>query len=346
MDKSKTQYKIPELNLFEKIDFFAALQSYLGSSIPLTTTLTNIYEHSNSSKLKRIAKCLLYELDHGIDFSKAILKFKKTIGNIYCNLISVGAESGTLPQISKNVYLALKKQRSTLLTLLTHLTYPAILIVGVIASGLIYLFFISPKLAKQYELITGDTQTTYMLQMSHLAAMVGHYFIPAIIVCAFAIWGIIREVKHLLTSKAGVKMPVIGAIIKYYNLSLFTRLLAISYAAGMPISSGILLACEAIQNKYIKEKLIKCASYITRHSVSESFTGTGLFSAEMITKVQIGEESGKLDERLFEISEDIDEVLTAVTVSALKLIEPLLLVLIGACIAVIGSSILKSMFYV
>lgn len=346
MEQTKSQYNIPKLNLFEMIDFFAGLQSYLGSSIPLSTALTNIRKHSDSPKLKRIAKCLLYELDHGVDFSKAILKFQQPLGKIYCDLLSVGSESGTLPEISKNIYLALKKQRTTLLNLLTHLAYPAFMFVCLIGAVMLYLFFIAPRLASQYSTITGDSPTAYMVQTGNIAAFVGNNMIFIIIAVIFVTWGIISGFKYLLKSEAGVKFPVMGKILKYYNLSLFTRLFSIAYAAGMPITNAMRLSCETVQNEFIKKKLTKCATYISRNPLSETLIGTGLFTPEMIAKIQIGEEAGKLDERLADISDDIDELLTAVTVSALKLIEPLMLILVGGGVAFIGVSIMKSVFYV
>lgn len=344
MSNENFQYNIPKLSINERINFFSEFHSYLGSSIPLTTALKNIQTYSNSGKIKQIAKFLLDEIDNGENFSTSILKFKNTIGNVYCNLMSIGAQSGELPKILKDIHTSLKKQRTTLYTLIRASVYPAFLLLMLIGATLLLLFFIAPRLANQYQNATGEELTQNMKLLQNIAvALSGNIFV-IIIFAALLIFGTVRGIKYLLKSGAGVKFPVIGAVIRYYNLSVFSKLLAIAYSAGLPITHGILLATEPLHNEFIQKKLFKCSTYIAKHSLADSFAGTGFFNPQMISKLQAGEQTGRIDEALQEISTEIDETLETVIGSALQMLEPILMIIIAVFIVFFGSSLMSSLF--
>ena len=344
MGKDNFQYNIAKLSLTEKINFFSEFHSYLGSSIPLTTALNNMQTYSNNPKIKRIAINLLSEIDKGENFASAILKFKNTIGNVYCNLMSIGAQSGELPEILKDIHTSLKKQRTTLYNLIRASVYPAILIIMLIGARLLLLFFVAPRLAEQYQNVSGEDLPQTLALMQRLGDIIGGNIFFIILVFALVIYGFVRFFKHLLKSELGVKFPVIGAVIRYYNLSTFSKLLAIAYAAGMPITHGILLSSEPIQNEFIQKKLFKCSTYIQKHSLADSFAGTGFFTPQMLSKLQAGEQTGRLDEVLHEISSEIDETLETVIGSALQMLEPLLMIIIAVFLTIFGSAMMRSIF--
>ncbi len=289
---------------------------------------------------------LLKEIDNGENFSSAILKFKKALGNVYCNLMSIGAESGELPKILKDIHSSLKKQRTTIYSLIRASIYPAFLLVMLLGAVLLLLFFIAPRLANQYQNVTGETMTQNMFSLQVIAGAIASNWIFIIFIFGLAIWGLIRFIKYLLKSELGVKIPAIGAVIKYYNLSIFSKLLAIAYAAGLPITHGILLSCESVQNEFIQKKLFKCSTYIAKNPLAESFAGTGFFSPQMISKLQAGEQTGNLDVALNEISNEIDETLSTVVASALQLLEPLLMVIIAVFIIFFGSTLMNTIFMI
>lgn len=344
MGKDNFQYNIPKLSLNERINFFSEFHSYLGSSIPLTTALSNMQTYSNSTKIKRIAITLLREIDNGENFADVILKFKNTIGNVYCNLMSIGAQSGELPKILKDIHSSLKKQRTTLYTLIRASIYPAILFIMLIGASLLLLFFIAPRLANQYQNATGEALTENMNFLQNLAMGLSSNIFFIVFVFVLIIISAVRFFKYLLKSELGVKLPVIGAVIRYYNLSTFSKLLAIAYAAGMPITHGILLACEPLTNGFIQKKLFKCSTFIAKHSLADSFAGTGFFTPQMISKLQAGEQTGRLDETLQEISNEINETLETVISSALQMFEPVLMTVIAVFLVIFGSTLMNTIF--
>lgn len=346
MSKDNFQENLPKLSLNERVNFFSEFHSYLSSSIPITTALSNIQKYTNSFRVKEIAGKLLLEIDKGENFSNAILKFKKAFGGVYCNLMSVGAQSGDLPKILQEIHNSLKKQRTTIYNLIRAAIYPATLFLMLIAAFFLLIFFIAPRLSTQYQNTTGEAMTQNMSSMQAISAMFTDNWFFIIFVIGLFIWGLISGIKYLLKSEAGIKFPVFGAIIKFYNLSIFSKLLAISYSAGLPITHGILLSSEPVHNEYLQKKLIKCSTYISKHSLTDSFAGTGFFSPQMLSKIQAGEQTGNLDRALSEISEEIDETLETTLSAALQLVEPLLLIIIAGFIILFGTTLMNALFMV
>ena len=332
------------MSLGTKILFFEQLNTYLSSSIPISTSFTNIKKYSDNSTIKLIASILLKEMDKGANFSDAILKFKNTIGAVYCNLISLGAQAGELPQILDDIYRSLKRQQEIKINILKQLAYPAFLLFGMLLPSVALLgYFIAPRFRTIHENLGGTIPSNIAAIEQTAATFQAGWFLILILIALIG-WGGVTLFKKLIKSKAGMKVPVIGAIIRFYNLSMFTRLLAISYSAGIPITHGILLASEAINNNYMKKILYKCSSMVTKCAFTETFAATGLFTPNMITKIQTGELTGELDKILREISNDIDRNLEAAISSALKLIEPILMVIIAVFVGIYGVSIMSTIY--
>ena len=150
--------------------------------------------------------------------------------------------------------------------------------------------------------------------------------------------------KQALMSEQGLRLPVLGRAVKYYNLSSFSRLLAISYKAGIPITQAIMLSADSIPNKFMSGKLLKCSALVTQRPIAKVFGATGFFPPDLVMKIESGDMSGNLDKVLFEISEVINLKLETAITSALKLLEPILMILIGCVVGYYAYTLMSSVY--
>ncbi len=342
MENKIKQYDIPPMTLWHKIQFFEQFRTYMSSSIPLTTSLQDIAKYCNDKLTRQVATLLLAELDSGINFCDAILKFKHTLGGVYCNLISLGAQSGNLPQILNDIYESLKRQRDIVYSIIRQCAYPAFLFFIIFIPAIAaLLFFIVPRFCEYYKGLTGEIPA-HLQAIQCFTQNLTHSWPLLLLLSALIFWGIGVGIKKFFTTRLGASFPLAGLLVRYYNLSLFSKLLAIGYAAGIPITHTILLAAESLPNKYIQTKLFKCASLVTRHSLTDTFAATELFPPQMLTKIKSGETSGELDKLLREISNDFDEALNVAIASLLQLIEPTLMLLMAGLIIFYGVTIVST----
>ncbi|MBO7672632.1 type II secretion system F family protein [bacterium] len=338
--KSK-QYDLPALSLNDKIELFGAFSNYLDASIPLNTALFQMAEYTNNVQIRRIINLILKEGAAGVNFTDTILKFKKTLGAAYCNLISVGVQTGELPQILKDINDLLLRQREFKSTVIRSCSYPAFLLVLLILSVILLVCVIQPKLAAFTASMTGDASSLKIASFG----MESFINISAIIgVISVALFFMSRNLIQSFTTEKGLKLPLFGAAIKYYNLSTFSRLLAISYKAGIPITQAIILSADAIPNTFMRDKFIKCSALVSQKPIAKLFGTTGLFPNDLIMKIESGDVSGNLDKVFFDISNTINLKLEMAITSILKLLEPTLLVLIGCAVGYFAYSVLSTVY--
>lgn len=331
------QYDIKKLSLNEKILFFEQFKTYISSSIPLSTTLQNIKKYTSNSKIEYISQLLLKEIDKGVNFSDAILKFKKPFGGVYCNLMSLGAQSGELPKILDDIQAALRQQRTINYTILKQIAYPAFLFFGLFIPAVCALFFfVIPRLSSSFETLLGATPV-HLQTLNSVSKILIENIILIIIIAIFIIPAIIEIIHEFSRSKLLLKLPIIGPLVRYYNLSVFTKLLAISYSAGIPITRGILISSDALPNQIIQRKLIRCSSLVTRMPLTNAIIDTNLFDPQMISKIQAAEITGELDKTFYEISKDINEALETTISTLLKFIEPVLMIIMAILVCIYGS---------
>ena len=345
MRKDNFQYNIKPLSLNEKINFFAQLQAYMSASVPISTSLMNIKKYSNEQKIKQIATILLQDMDSGKSFSDSILKFKNTLGGAYCQILSIGEQSGALPKIINDIHSSLIRQQTVIMNLIKSSVYPAFLLLVLSGSSLLLIFFIAPRMAKQASMLGAEPSAT-MLALESLAGFLQNNYFALAIIFILAIYGIKEFFKYLFTTELGAKSLGLGTVIRNYNISNFTKILAISYSAGVPITHALMLSASAVPNKYMQNLLFKTSAFVTKIPLTEAFAQTGLFAPHMLTQIQAGELSGNLDKTLFEISRKIDENLETAISAILKILEPTLILLIGGFIVLYGVAMMGTIFMI
>ena len=331
--KNRIKINCTSLSLDEKIDFFTELYTYINSSIPISTGLTNIINNSSRKKINYIASTILKLIDNGENFSDSILRFENIIGSAYCNLLAAGYETGELPRISKEILETLKKQRSIKRNIIKSCAYPITLLIVFCIATLAMIFIIIPKVSAQAELMTGK------IPLSLQIISKGWIFIFAFII--FIVYMGIRLFKNMLKGKSVLQIPVLGKAVKEYNLSSFLRVLSLSYKAGIPIASAFTLSSKIIQNNYIKNRLILNSSMLAKGaSLSDTLRTTGLFEPQTISKIETGEIAGNLEEIFNDIVKNAEEHLETTLSAAMSVIEPAFIFIIGIFILIFGFIIL------
>jgi len=334
------QYDIPPLSLNDKIEFFGAFSNYLDASIPVNTALFQMAEYTNNFKIKKIVNLILKEGTAGISFTDTILKFKKALGGAYCNLIAVGVQTGELPQILNDINDLLIKQREFKATIIKACTYPAFLLLMLIGSILVLVCFIQPKLAAFTASVTGSAcnapATFCMGNFINISSIIA--------VITVALFFLSRAFINSFNKESGLRLPVFGPAIKYYNLSSFSKLLAISYKAGIPITQAIILAADATPNEFMRNKFIKCSTLISQKPLAKLLGSTGFFPTDLIMKIESGDMSGNLDKVFYDISNTINLKLETAITSALKLLEPILMIFIGCAVGYYVYSVLSTVY--
>lgn len=326
---------IPQLSLNEKIDFFMEFYTYIKSSIPISSALTKISQYSPSKKIRKISKMILNEIDRGKNFSAIILNFSSAFGSAYCSLLAAGDQTGKLPDISYEILSSLKKQRNVKRNIIKASIYPAILFAIFCIFVLLLLVVIVPKVLMQAQTMSGDIPLSLKI-LGKISQIILKGWIILLPIIVFAFWRLFKSFKNISQKEFVLNIPIIGKVIKTSDLAIFSKVFSIAYASGIPVINAYSLASDVTGNKFIKKQLLKYSALFSDKKVSEVLYLTGLFSPQVIAKIEAGETSGDMDRMLNEISQDMNELLDTVSVAAIRAIEPVLTIIIGLFVLIFG----------
>ncbi|MBI4627608.1 MAG: type II secretion system F family protein, partial [Candidatus Rokubacteria bacterium] len=162
-----------------------------------------------------------------------------------------------------------------------------------------------------------------------------------LIVMVLAVAGIIYAIKRYYATDQGskvidaflLKVPVIGMLIRKVAVARFTRTLGTLISSGVPILEGLLITARSAGNRVVEQTVMQARSAVTSgRTLSEPLKGSTVFPPMVVHMINVGENTGALDQMLQKIADFYDdEVDTAVT-ALTSLLEPIMIVFLGVVV--------------
>lgn len=309
----------------------------LSSGIPLTQSFEIIMHGSKHTTLNNLILSIKIDVKSGIKFSSALMKHPHYFSRLYCALVEAGEESGTLAKMLEKLANYMEKIESIKRKIKKALFYPtAIIVIGLVVSTILLL-----KVIPEFKSLFSDfgaklpTFTTYVLNFSE---WMEENFLKLIIgIIVFVFLSILSYKKsrsfHRLIDKYKLKIPVVGIILTKNILARFTRTLATTFSAGMPLTEALKIVSRVSDNLVYEEAIEH-----TRHQILEgqslhtSLESENIFPIIMLQMIAIGEESGALDKMLNKTAEIYEEEVDNAVDGLSSLIEPLIMSILGILI--------------
>ncbi len=229
------------------------------------------------------------------------------------------------------------------------LSYPVFVLIFAILASLLLLFKIVPTFAEIYADLGQDlpSLTRGVVAVSNLVR--GNIFLS--IVTVLAVIGLIVAWTRTRSGRRAVdtfliRVPIFGPIVRKAIMSRFTRTFGILLRSGLPILDGLQLVKDTTGNTAVTAAIEDATNRIeSGQGITESFRGTGKFPEMVLQLMATGEESGELDQMLLKASDFYDRQVEASVHGLTSLIEPVMIVLVGAFIGVIVVSMFLPIFY-
>lgn len=324
--------------------FTRELAILLKAGMPLDRSLKLLEEMAARVDVKALLKDLRQQVKQGKGLSQALLRHEAVFGPFYINMLKSGEASGQLAEVLTNLSDHLEQVKVLGDTVKSALIYPAILVMFAILSMVVMIGFVIP----QFDSLFADMgealplPTRVLIGLGDLVQAWGWL----IILCTAAlVWG----GKRWSATVAGrywwqqrlLALPLLGPLLHTYQLSRFTRALGTLLKNGVPLVKALAIATDTVTYQSVREKLLPLIPAVKQGKrVSATLQETGGFSPVMVQMVRVGEESGRLDEILLKLSVIYDEQVKTGMKRALTLIEPLLILGLGAIIALMIVSML------
>lgn len=346
--KAKKGAHISSLSLSEKIDFISTFQILLTSGIPAVESLMFMEQEAAKKKIRDMSKVLKTQIMGGSTFADTLARYPQVFGYIFIGLVKAGEESGELEKTLGRIKDLLTKQANTKSKVIGTLMYPTFVICLAFVISIVMLVFVFPAFKEMFEsqdkalpLITqimingGDYLKTYW------------YTIPIFIVAVIAFiylsinWKPLKE----MMDKVILKVPLLNNLIMYSNYSNFMSVLSVSYDAGIPIVDCLHLAVITLTNSVLRNKLSGAIIKVQQGmQVSQALKSTKVMPKMLLFMVATGEQSGRLGDMLEKAVNFLDKTLDGIIDTVTKMIEPIMLLVIGSIVLVMALALYLPLF--
>jgi len=336
------------VSLEELIVFCRQMYALMRSGVPILRAINGMVESANSTSLKKALIDIGKQLEGGYTFSSALNNHPKIFGHLFVSLIHVGENTGQLDQSFLKLTTYLERELDTQKRIKAALRYPSMVLIAITAAIVILNIFVIPTFANMFSRLGADLPFATQLIIASSNLFINYW--PHMLMGVFLVFFMIK--KSLKTKKGRyhwdrrkIKIPIIGSIIERSILARFSHSFAIVLKAGVPMTTGLTLVADAVDNSYMQDKISSMRKGIeSGDSLLRSAVASALFTPLVLQMIAVGEETGRVDELLAEVGDyyerEVDYDLETLTAR----IEPILLVFVAAMVLVLALGIFTPMW--
>ena len=339
------------VSLSEKIMFTNNLSGMLSAGLSLTRAMTVLEKQTTNKTFNDILKSLIEEINKGGTLSGGMGKFPKIFSGVFVSMVHSGEESGNLPGTLKEIGTTLKKTYDLNKKIKGALMYPSIIVGAIFLIGVLMMIYVVPTLTKTFTDIGVElpAATRFIIFISDSLSQ--HFFIFALIVGAIGTAGYLFA-KLKFTQRYFdlfiIKIPLLGTLIKEMNTARTTRTMASLLSSGVDLSKALAITEEVLQNVHYKELIHNAIISIEKGvPLSTSFKEhINLYPIMVGEMIEVGEETGKLSSMLSDIATFYESEVDDKTKNLSTIIEPVLMIFIGAAVGFFAIAMIKPMYSV
>lgn len=338
----------PRVPLKEKMFFVEHLAVMLKAAIPLDRALSTLAEQTAHKSFRRILQTILEAVKRGETLSSGLAQFESVFGGFFVSMIAAGEYSGKLEDGLRRLYMQMKKDYELRSKVISALTYPIFVVIAMIGIGGTIMLFVVPKLIPLFEGFGAQLPlaTRILIALSRFLSTYALFVALAMIAGGIALIKLLRGPWRHSWHGLLLRTPIISGLIKRIHIARFSRTLSTLLSTDILVVDALKITAKILGNEHYKIAILKMAEQVTTGipiatAIKEYPT---LFPPTLHTMVQVGEESGTLVDLLGEVAEFYEESVDDTTKSISSIIEPALIILLGAAVGGIALAILMPMY--
>nr|WP_315849349.1 type II secretion system F family protein [uncultured Rhodoferax sp.] len=310
------------------------------AGVPILRAFAGLEASATKPAMVDMLKDIRASLDQGRELSAALARHSDLFGGFYISMIRVGEMTGRLTEVFLRLTEHMEFERDVRERIKQAMRYPLFVMIAMAIAVVILNIFVIPVFAKVF----AGFNTQLPLITRGLLAFSGWMIAwwPMLLVL---VAGSVVGVRAYLRTPEGryrwdsrkLKLPIVGDIILKATLARFARSFALSSQSGVPLVQALTVVAQTVDNAFIGSRIEQMRDGIERgESISRCAAATGVFTPVVLQMINVGEETGELDNLLFEIAamyeRDTDYSIKGLSAS----IEPILLAVIGVLVLLLA----------
>lgn len=343
-----TTFFQPKVSLDELIIFSRQMYSLMKAGIPIIRAIVGLAETTTHPVFRETLLDVAKQLEQGRNLSAAFASHKKVFNRLMISIVVVGESTGKLEDAFLQLATYFEQEHETRKRIKAAMRYPTFVIIALAVAMFILNIFVIPTFAEMFSKFNAELplMTRILIGTSNFFVAYWHLLILAITVTFFAIKSYLNTpVGRRKWDKVKLKIPIVGGIIERSLLARYSRSFAMILRAGVPMTTGLSLVAEAIDNAFMEEKVIDMRRSIEKgESLLRASKSSELFTQLVLQMVAVGEETGRVEELLQEAAEFYEREVDFDLKSLTAKIEPILISFVAAMVLVLALGIFTPMW--
>ncbi|SFB77287.1 type II secretion system F family protein, partial [Pseudoalteromonas denitrificans] len=336
------------VGLEDLIIFSRQMYSLMKAGIPIIRALIGLAETTTHKRFSETLRDLVTQLEQGRNLSTAMASHKKVFNRLMVSIVMVGESTGRLEDAFEQLATYFEREQETRKQIKAAMRYPIFVIFALVAAMFILNIFVIPTFADMFKkfnaelpLMTRILISTSDFMVNYWGAVLGGMAAAGVIVRNY----IASEVGRLKWDRIKLKIPLVGSIIERSLLSRYSRSFAMILRSGVPMTTGLTLVSEAVDNAYMEYKVVDMRRGIEKgESLLRVSRNSGLFTQLVLQMVAVGEETGRVDALLQESAEFYEREVDFDLKSLTAKIEPILISIVAGMVLVLALGIFTPMW--
>jgi type IV pilus assembly protein PilC len=339
---------INPINGKDLVIFSRQFSVMISANVPVEESLLILIDQTNNISLRDLISDIAFEVDGGAFLSDAFSKRPKVFSDFFVNIVRSGESSGKLDEVLNYLAEEMEKNYDMAGKIKGAMIYPIFIMVLLFGVGIFLMIYIIPSLTSIL------TETGAALPISTRIVIGLSDFLKQYIVLIFiAMIGLGVAFNYYLKTYTGrrqvdiikLKMPIFGKLFKYIYLMRFTTSLSTLLKGGVTITKSLEITANVVGNTIYKELILDTLESINDGNPISQVLEASDYVPKMVPQmISIGEKTGKIDSVLDRITSFYSRETSNMLDNLSKLMEPLIMVLMGIGVGVMVAAVLLPMY--
>jgi type IV pilus assembly protein PilC len=336
------------VSLKDKIIFTRQLSVMIKAGLPIVKALEALQRQTQQNYFKEVIGSLITQLKGGQALSKAMMKYPKVFPEVYTAVVKAGEETGQLSEVLLNLAEQQEKEADLISKIKGAMIYPIIILLSLVGVAILIIFFVLPSLEGIFA-ESGQKLPLLTRILLGTSTVIRKYFLIVVPILIAIFYGLRfwfkTETGRSFYDRLKISVPVFGELTKKVYMARFARTLAMLIKASVPILLSIRIIRKTISNVHYDAAFQRIDKLVeSGKSLSAAIDREPLFPPMVSQLVNLGEESGSLEEVLLEITDFYDKEVDTTSKNLSTLLEPLLLIVMGVGVAFVVAAVLGPIY--
>jgi general secretion pathway protein F len=323
------------------------MATLIKARIPLDEALAALVEQTDDNRLKSVMAQIRTSVNEGRSLAESCKQFPRVFSPIFVSMIQVGEASGNLDLVLNRLANFAEAQLTLRNKVVGAMVYPAFMMVAGLGITIFLFAFAVPKITEVFagSKIALPTLTVIMIQISDVVSK--HWL--TIVLALFGSYSLFMWYINTKTGRdwwdaVSLKIPAYGKMRRMVAVSRFARTLSTMIGSGVQLLDAIDIVKDVVDNAVIRKALIQSRESIREgQTIAAPLRASGQFPPILTHMIAVGEKTGELEEMLNVVSDAYDTQVDTAINSMTRLLEPLMILVMGGIIALVALSIFMPM---